>query len=100
MAANPEAKRVKVRRQTSDLETNAADDNRDGSNKRKREGDQSEQTDDEAIGPYEDNINLKRKRDHQPGILINVRNTVHKHLKPNLLGPTLKNRFMGSSPKG
>ena len=99
-AANPEAKRVKVRRQNSDLETNAADDNRNGSNKRKREGDQSEQTDDEAIVPYEDNINLKRKRDHEPESLINLGNTVHKRLNPNLLGPTLTNRFMASSPMG
>ena len=94
-----DVKRATVERLSSHLGRNAADDNRAGDRKRKREEDQNEHTDEEENEAQdEDNKSLKRKWDHEPEMLINLGETVHSHLNTNFLGPALKRRLMGSSP--
>ena len=98
-ANGPEAKRTKAPKQHLHLDKNNAEDEGKGS-KRKWENDTCMNNEIEAIVPKENQNDLKRKRDHEPEITINLGKSIHKCLKPNFLGPTLKKRFMGSSPKG
>ena len=91
-ADNPEGKRVKVERLNSNLGTNNAEDISTGSHKRKREGNDNEQTDNDEIH-FEEAIHLKRKREPNPNELIYLGHPVHNDYNPNLLGPVLKKRF-------
>ena len=94
-AENPEVKRVKVQGQSSHLGINEADVNRTGATKRKRHNSQDEYSDGDDDAQPEDIIDLKRKRDHEPNVLIDLGPIVHDDFKPNLYGPVLKRRFMG-----
>ena len=87
-AENPQVKRAKA-----DLGRNDTDEVRTGNQKRKRDTNENEHTDNDENSP-EAITNLKRKRDFEPNELINLGHFVHKNFNPNLLALVLKRRFM------
>jgi len=99
-AENPEVKRVRTQGHSSRLGTPEADANRTRAAKRKRDNSQDEYSDGDDVAQLEDRIVLKRKRDHEPNVLIDLGPIIHNDFNPNLYGPVLKRRFMGSSPQG
>ena len=93
-AENPDAKRGKVNRQSSDLGRNDADELCVGNRKRKRDVNDIEPSE-EYENLQEPAQNLKRKWEPDPEELIDLGPCVLCDITPNFLGPALRMRFNG-----